>query len=472
MKTKIKKVWEKIIKYFKNIDKKNIIIFLIPLLMFGIYWVVFYPGVLSYDSYNQLQQIEAMTFNSSHPFFHTFIEMILMRIWNTPAVIGLFQILVFSTLWTSICKYNRKKKDSKVLFYAQILLTIFISLNPLNKVISITLWKDVLYSYMILWFCFELQKLIDKKFKIDLKEVIKLSFLLMVIPNLRHNGYIITLFMAVILFIILIIKDKKSFNYLKLLGFLVIFFFSFKGLASLYETEKTFDVSSTGSVVDYKLLNLAAEVGRDGKIKEEEETQLYKYIDYGILKVYGKYHMLDYVWTVCNVNGEAISKDHTNFYKLMINIVKNNVWVSSKFIMKETSFIWRIVRYDDSWGIINYTGINAPNTDKPYERPFANTTLFTALKNYVAFTKENVVFKTIFYSGSLCLYLSIAIIIYLKKKHKINEILILLPIILNLCGLVLTMPANDVRYYYSNFLVCYLLGAIFLKYWIKDEKAK
>ena len=46
-------------------------------------------------------------FDTSHPFFHTFIEMILMKIWNTPAVVGLFQITVFSILWTKICKYNR-----------------------------------------------------------------------------------------------------------------------------------------------------------------------------------------------------------------------------------------------------------------------------------------------------------------------------------------------------------------------------
>ena len=99
-----------------------------------------------------------------------------------------------------------------------------------------------------------------------------------------------------------------------------------------------------------------------------------------------------------------------------------------------------------------------------------NSKIHMTISKYMYFTRTNVLFQTIFYSGSLCLYLSIIILIYLKKKHKVNRFLVFLPTLINTIGIGLTASVNDVRYYYSNFLVLYLLGAIFIKYWAKNEK--
>lgn len=468
MKNKIKNIFK---KFIKSIDKKDIIIFLIPLLMYGFYWVILYPGVLSYDSYNQLQQIEAMSFSSSHPFFHTFIEMILMRIWNTPAIVGLFQILFFCVLWTNICKYNRTQKN-KNLFCYQILFTILICFNPLNKIISITLWKDVLYSYIILWLAFEIQKLIDKKFKINIKEVLKISLILVLIPSLRHNGYIITLFMSIILFILFIIYDKKSKNYLKLILFTAIFLFSFKGVEKIYDVKTELNIRQTLNILDYKLLSLTGEIGREGNVSAKEKIELNKYVNFERVMKYTKYNALDGIWWNCDPKDSYIEENHSAFYKLIGGLASKNKLVSIKYVLKETAFIWKIVRLDDSWGIINYYGINASNTDNPYIRPFSDTKLYDIVIKYLIFTRENKFFQTIFYSGSLCLYLSLIISFYLKRKHKINMFLLVMPIILNLISLVIAMPDNDVRYYYSSFLVFYLLGIIFLKYWVKNDEKK
>jgi hypothetical protein len=68
------------------------------------------------------------------------------------------------------------------------------------------------------------------------------------------------------------------------------------------------------------------------------------------------------------------------------------------------------------------------------------------------------------------MYLSIILLIILKKKYKKGMFLVFLPALTNVVGIALTASVNDVRYYYPNFLVLYLIGAIFLKYWLKDEK--
>ena len=94
-------------KKIKQLDYKDLIIFLIPFIIFTIYLYVFNPGSMSYDSFNQLHQIATGKFTNNHPFFHTFIEMICIRIYASPASYCVFQIGVFSAMWMVICKYFR-----------------------------------------------------------------------------------------------------------------------------------------------------------------------------------------------------------------------------------------------------------------------------------------------------------------------------------------------------------------------------
>ncbi len=466
----MKKIKDAFKMFIRKVDYKDIIIFLIPFIFFGIYLTIFYPGVLSYDSYNQLHQIKEMTFNSSHPFFHTFIEMVLMKIINTPAMIGIFQISFFSILWSRICKYNRNKYNKLSLGY-QILLTVIICFNPLNKVLSITLWKDVLYSYMLLWFCFEMEKVIDKKFKLELKDVIKISLMLAIIPNLRHNGYLITLLMSIILFIIFIVKDKKRYNYLKLAGFVVVFLLGFKGLNKLYNVDKGLSVTGIGSIIDYKMIAVTGEIGRYGNYTKEEATEIDKYINFECMKRVSKYNLLDPLWLDCKGKPEIMEANKVNMYKTIFKMMSKNVWVSIRYFLKEWGYVWRIVRYKDSFGNINYLGIYSYNANEMlYRRPFERTFAYDLIYKYVIFSRENVIFQTVFYSGSLCLYLSILILIYLKKKEKVSMFLVFLPTLINTIGIALTASVNDVRYYYSNFLVLYLMGAILIKYWLNNEK--
>lgn len=463
----------KLKKRIKNITKEDIIIFSIPFFMFLIYWIIFYPGILSYDSHYQINEIMSSSFDTAHPFFHTFIEMVLMKIWNTPAAVGLFQILVFSTLWTKICKYNRKE-NNKTMFFAQILLTCIIVLNPLNKTMSITLWKDVLYSYTVLWFCFEIEKLVDKKFILDFPNLLKLSFLLLLLPNLRHNGYIITLLMGTILIILFFVYDKKSRNYLKFFLLSVMFFFCFKGLERVYHVEEKLTAGDAAEVMDYKLLSLTGEIGRKGKITNEEVKEVNKYASFNKLVLYTHYNVIDVIWILCEVDGNVLNAHQDDFYKLMTGLISKNKLLTIKYYMKEASFVWKIVRYNDSFGIINYYGIGSNNATVSYIRPFGGTKLLQTTIKYIIFTTENKLFQTVYYSGSLYLYLSIIALLFLKYKYKINRFLVITPIFINLLGLILTMPVNDVRYYYSNFLVSYLIGAIFIRYQVgmKDEKKK
>lgn len=90
--------------------------------------------------------------------------MIFLKIFKTPLVISIFQILTFSTMWTVICKYlrNENLKSNKT-FILQVILTLIISLIPLNAIYSIFLYKDILFSYCLMFLCFLIKVIVDKK---------------------------------------------------------------------------------------------------------------------------------------------------------------------------------------------------------------------------------------------------------------------------------------------------------------------
>ena len=60
------------------------------------YLYVYNPGIICYDSFDQLNQIATNNFRNWHPFFHTFIEMLCLKIYANPITICVLQILTFS----------------------------------------------------------------------------------------------------------------------------------------------------------------------------------------------------------------------------------------------------------------------------------------------------------------------------------------------------------------------------------------
>lgn len=133
------------INSIKKLNYKDLIIFLIPFFIFIYYLHVYEPGILSVDSYNQLHQIATGEFSNWHPFFHTFIEMLCIKLYANPVSVGILQILTFSTIWMVICKYFRNDEtESNTVFILQALITLIISLIPINALYSITLERHTI----------------------------------------------------------------------------------------------------------------------------------------------------------------------------------------------------------------------------------------------------------------------------------------------------------------------------------------
>ena len=202
----INNFFSNIFSKIRELNFKDLIIFLIPFTIFIYYLHVFNPGFLAYDSYNQLHQIATNSYNNWHPFFHTFIEMLCLKVYASPVSVCILQILTFSTMWMVICKYFRNDNDKKLnkVFILQILLTLILSLIPINAIYAITLWKDILFSYNMMFLCFLVKVLIDKKGNVGIGFGVIMALFMAFVAHLRPNGIYVIILILVILFVYLL----------------------------------------------------------------------------------------------------------------------------------------------------------------------------------------------------------------------------------------------------------------------------
>ena len=135
----------------------------IPFLLYS------WPGILTPDSINQLEQVMGMQpFSNHHPWVHTMTISLFYHLGTlfTSSVNGafafytLFQIC-FMALAAAYLVYIIGKSCSCLLL--QIGIISFYALMPYNSVMAICIWKDVLFAGTLLFFCTALFHLLFTK---------------------------------------------------------------------------------------------------------------------------------------------------------------------------------------------------------------------------------------------------------------------------------------------------------------------
>lgn len=122
--------------------------YLIPLLFGLVYWLAIFPGVMSYDSVSQWDQLSRLQINDWHPAITTILMWLLTRLWYSPAVVSLFQV-IFASLVTGY-GLSSIYTVTRLPAWIFIAVAILVSANPLVGIVNVTLWKDVIYGYLVL----------------------------------------------------------------------------------------------------------------------------------------------------------------------------------------------------------------------------------------------------------------------------------------------------------------------------------
>lgn len=183
-------------KIFNNDTILFVICFVLIVLAWAPYFLRYYPGIVTSDSYSQIEMmIGKLSVSNHHPITHTAIIGICVNIGlalcsniNTGialySVVSMITMAIFDTL---VLKYLKKKK---VPVFIRIIVLLYYMFYPVNAMYSITMWKDILFSGIVPIFvilCMELifntEDFFSKKRNIAAYIIVSVFTIL-----LRHNG--------------------------------------------------------------------------------------------------------------------------------------------------------------------------------------------------------------------------------------------------------------------------------------------
>lgn len=457
------------------IEIMDIIIFSIVFIIYLIALLCFFPGILTGDCVDQINQAVNNVYYAGHPILHSFIIGNLTRIGGVGGtwVAALFQIIVFSLIWTYLCKVLRKYNPSKLNKVLQIVFTILITCLPLNFIYAITLWKDILYTYAILLLLVLIYIGIMEKYKYNLKQIILISLSTSLIMKLRHNGLPIGIIMFAILFILNIIynRDKKS-----IIKFLVSFIICIIVLSLPEKLVNKVEIGTEGgSILDStKIYCMGGLLNTDIELEEDEKVFLNQILDIDVWKEgYNPYTGSGILFNKDLKGDVLLDKNNRNTFD---NIFKKYSMQKKDFVKEhfiQVNSIWWSVEelggmhsivLSNSWISEMSNGIydNKPVIKKGDEYLIKHINKTLEIKKLYEFI----------YRPATALYLSIfmVICIIVKTKKFKDYILVLFPMALNTGTYILLISSQDQRYFYPSFITEYFLVMLFINTFIQKKK--
>lgn len=140
--------------------------FLICMLCYLPYLLMYYPAIIEYDSWIQIQQVFGSPYNNHHPWLHTMMIKALYNLGKTffhsenraIALYSLCSMGMLSVSFATAVAYFYRRGVKKIWLTVLLLAS---ALSPINGIYSITIWKDIPFASMVLLFIIIICKLKD-----------------------------------------------------------------------------------------------------------------------------------------------------------------------------------------------------------------------------------------------------------------------------------------------------------------------
>lgn len=463
-------------KIKSHVERRDVIIFAIPVVFFTITLLAMWPGFYTSDSYDQYHQAQTGIANTAHPVFHTFTIWLLNGLHHSQAMLPLFQILLFSVLWTVVCKYIRRLYgDKRKIFYIQTAFIVTLCVLPVIYTYTIGAWKDVLYSYSLLSLAFILFVGSNKKFNYSILEIVCSAILLALTIAYRHNGIVAALVVLAVLLIGMTMYKVSVRRMLLLAGLSVGFFILTVFAPRLFLEVRTSEKDPKAGV---SIFYMAGFMNSGVKIDDQDQKTLYKIMPEQYW--FSDYYRYSYVPIDFggHVDRKAANKFADELFDMLIKYSLRHPEITALHFSEVNNMAWNV-----------YWPIEGPYKTTPAinAMPLSGATLIEgAKKSKLAFinnevrlninyTLSSAITQTLFYRPALYMYLSIAIVVALVFNTRNKRYwLLLLPMLLNLSTILVFGLTQDLRYLYINVLTFFLVSLIALvhMYSLKPKRAK
>lgn len=434
---------------------KYVFIYALPLgLWWGLYWFVFYPGLMSVDSLVQWRQSTTGIIDNWHPAFHTLTITWLRLFWNSPAVVVLAQIICLAILGGVALQRLAHYGASRKLIW--ITLIIFM-ICPANSFYVLTLWKDVSYSIALLGFfiCFA-EIVYTKGAWVDHP----LNSMLLVFGGLlaslyRHNGSL-TIWLCLAALVIFMPQKRSKFAWL--LAFTVLLWWITTGPFYTVSGIKPMPAQFRALIPVH---HIAAHLAADTPLTADEEAFLNKlrptqdhwsYTCY-IVDPSIKSERFDYSYLAANMRRltllaiELALRDPKVELKHML-CVGNELW---RFSHPYDSYIYTVplvVRPDGLSSVWkNDQGINHTITAPVIEKALIKYHAWSSMIGILWLTWRPALYFYLFLFG---------VVIASIRKRDPGFLLLAIPVIAQVVVIFILALAQDFRYHYPVLLISML----------------
>ena len=436
-----------------------------------IFLLKFYPGNLTYDSFNEISQVKGiLPLMNNHSILHTGILAIFIKIGMLFKSINLgvflyslFQIIIVSLTFSYILYFLAKHKIPLIF---RIISLFFFMFHPINIFYSFTMWKDILFSCSFVLFTILIYYLSkNDNYFMKKRNIVLFIIISLLVMYLRNNGLYIVLLTLITLFIILRKKIKRI---LPVFLSIIIFFFTSKLIIFNALNIKGVDTKEILSFPSQSISRIYKY--NYNKLNKKEIKQIEKFYSNKIGEVYNPILSDN---TKNMLNQKYLSEHKKEYIKLNFNLLKKypkeyfESFVSNSYgyYYVNTNYTSIILQKSDSLGIVHKEIFNnliiylvlvfiitIISLITLWNLNDKKNILLMALLLPVILTisKDNALIQLFMNIGIYILITFICLIYNIKNK---NNILFYIPTIILWLTILLSPVYSEFRYLYPLFLL-------------------
>jgi len=425
----------------------KILLYATPIVAVSMFFLVaFYPAAMTPDSLAQWEQAKTLEFTNWHPVVFTWVIMGLTQIWDSPAIIALFQIGLLGLVSGFLGYILERFGFSKKIIW---LVLIILALSPVNAIYSITIWKDVVYSSFLVMFSLMILLLVKTGGRETKKWLYLVGFFIISLGLVffRHNGFPV----FVVTMLVTIIMYRQYWKRLVPLSLLIILLHQII-TGPVYE-KLSVHPSDPQEALSIPTQQIAAVVTANGYLTKDQKDYINRLMPLDLWEEkYNPYSVDSIKFAWGDYDRFVIYNNPKQYAKVWGEMVMNNPGLAAEGLFKQTSLIWQMNEPIDG-----YTSKYVTNIYHNNEFGLKNRILIgkvTKLASSYMKTTEKVkeiIWRPAVYTSIAILFIYIA---YLRNNWR--AWLLLLPIALNTGSVFLAIPAQDFRYLYSNSLFAFI----------------
>lgn len=423
------------------------------------YYLYQYPGIMTPDSINQLEQVLGVVpYSNHHPWVHTLVFGFFYHIGYAltgDMVIGVsvYTFFQMGLLAGSIAYLLSTLRAHKIRPSILLLVTAFYALIPYHAVFSVTIWKDIPFAAAVLFFSCALLRLSVQN-KVCPKNLSAFIISGVMICLFRSNGWYA--FLLGLPFLLFGFRNKARYVYPALFTVLLVSVTVKYPVMRAYRVEQPDFIES----VCIPMQQITAVICKDRELTEEELSLIEEVVDLTYIKELYNPTFADNIKELVRAgNQDYLTAHKKDFLKLWVNLGLRYPGDYLTAYINQTYGYW----YPDSFYLVaEAEGVSATKLGVSH-RPLIGGPLVIKTKEIAVKLGSMVpIYGTLWSMGVACwiLLFSISAVIIRREYHKL--ICYLPGVTLLLTVLAATPVATEFRYVYFMVLSLpfYLVTAI------------